>query len=411
MRTSSFVKSEVLPRSQAFCSWCVLLLLASCVQEAQADSATTAQLLPVEQSYKPRTVLREELEAIRQTGDIVGVSAEVRSRRGVYRAHAGSNDPRGGSSLSQRALFRIASVTKTFTAVIVLQLVEESKLALSDTVERWLPAVVSSHGNDGSKITIAQLLRHESGLSNYLEDPTFSDLVASAQAFDAHRFDAISQAELVSVAMQSPPLFAPGAHFAYSNTNYVLLGMIIQAATAQTWREQIEHRIVAPLGLTNTYVPGYSPYLIAPHVRGYARFPDREGLVDVTNNSLISAADAGVVSSLSDLNRFFEALVTGELLSSASLSAMQDTIAIDHPMFPNGRYGLGLQWSPLSCGGGYWHHTGDTLGYAVWTGVLGDGSRSVTMMMNSPGEEETAAAATALIDRVLCADDRVASAP
>jgi CubicO group peptidase (beta-lactamase class C family) len=375
---------------------------------ASAASASAASASAgtdgVDQRCLDRGLLRSDLEAVRASGDIVGLSAEVRCDGGRERARVGSNELHAQTPLPWGAQFRVASVTKTFTAVVVLQLVQEGKLSLSDSVERWLPGVVAGHGNDGSTISVEQLLRHQSGLSNYLEAPEVAALVDSASAFEAHRFDAISQAELVALAMKVEPLFAPGEGFAYSNTNYLLLGMIIEAVTGATWREQVEHRIIAALGLSGTSVPGYNPFFAGPHVRGYAEFPDRGELFEVTATSLISSADAGVVSTLGDLNHFFQSLVRGELLAPEVLGAMQDTLPIDHPAFPGSGYGLGLVWSPLSCGGGYWHHPGDTFGYWVWTGVSADGERSVALVMNSPPQSADAyAAATALVDRALCA--------
>jgi len=380
---------------------------AGCAAGCAADTASLADAqaeLALDDDALEKRALRAQLEAVRAPDQVVGLSAEVWTPEGRERARVGSNDPERSTPLPWGAQFRIASVSKTFTAVVVLQLVQESKLSLSDSVERWLPGVVAGAGNNGAAITVQQLLRHQSGLNNYLEAPALGALLASVEAFQTHRFDTYSQADYVALAMAQAPLFAPGEAFAYSNTNYLLLGMIIEAVTGQRWREQVERRIIAPLRLINTYVPGYGPFLVGPHVRGFASFPGSEQLVDVTDNSLISGADAGLVSNLSDLNRFFQALLRGELLSPALLRAMQDSVVIDNPAFPDGRYGLGLQWSPLSCGGGYWHHTGDTLGYSVWTGVTNDGSRSVAVVANSPVESERAAsAATRLIDRALCA--------
>jgi CubicO group peptidase (beta-lactamase class C family) len=378
-------------------------LVANCAFDSAGPTAS-AGLTAVDRRCLDRGVLRAELEALRARGDIVGLSAEVRCEGGRERARIGSNELHAQTPLPWEAQFRVASVTKTFTAVVVLQLVQEAKLSLSDSVERWLPGTVAGHGYDGSKITVEHLLRHQSGLYDYLATPEMGSLLDSASAFEANRFAAISQAERVALAMNVSPLFAPGEGFAYSNTNYLLLGMIIEAVTGATWREQVEHRIIAALGLVGTSVPGYNPFFTGPHVRGYHEFPDRDERFEVTATSLISSADSGVVSTLADLNHFFQSLVRGELLAPASLAVMQDTRSIDHPAFPGSEYGLGLVWSPLSCGGGYWHHPGDTFGYWVWTGVNADGERSVALVMNSPPQSaDVNAAATALVDHALCA--------
>jgi D-alanyl-D-alanine carboxypeptidase len=386
-------------------SWSIVLwtvALASCAVDG-TGVAEDEELALLELRHHGQ--LREDLEAIRVAGDVVGLSAAVSSSDGkAERARVGRSEIARNRPIPDNAQFRIASVTKSFTAVVTLQLVQESKLSLSDSVEKWLPGVVRGHGNDGAKISILQLLRHESGLANYVESPELGALVGSVDAFEEHRFDAISAGEYVAYALQREPDFVPGERFLYSNTNYVLLGMVIEAVTGRSFREEVEHRIVAKLGLRDTYVPGHGPFLVGPHLHGYSRFSDSDELVDVTDTSLISAADAGVVSSLTDLNRFFRALLEGELLSPALLAAMQTTVPVDSPDFPGARYGLGLQWSPLGCGGGYWHHTGDTLGYWVRTGVTSDGSRSVALVGNSPIDDELAhEAAAALIEHALCA--------
>jgi D-alanyl-D-alanine carboxypeptidase len=341
-----------------------------------------------EDAWRDERQLQEDLEEILDHTGAPGAIAQLQAD-GRREARSGSNNF-GDHPIAFDAQFRIASVSKTFAAVVVLQLVQEGKLALSDSVEKWLPGLVPG----ADQITIEQLLRHQSGLPNYLESPQMAAPVSSSQAWQQHHHDAITQAQYLAYALELPRL---GTQFAYSNTNYVLLGMIIEAVTKQAWGDQVAQRIVAPLELTGTDVPGSNPYLSTPYARGWARFPNEKKYVDVSENSWLVGADAGVVSTLEDLNTFFRALMRGELLSPAMLAAMQQTVPIDEDQ---GGYGLGLQWSPLSCGGGYWHHTGDTLGYSVRTGALPDGSRVVALLVNSQLERDDEAAH--LIDRALC---------
>ncbi|HEX5656981.1 MAG TPA: serine hydrolase domain-containing protein [Polyangiales bacterium] len=329
--------------------------------------------------------LRDDLDDVLDDTGAPGAIVQ-REAHDTLRARAGSNNF-GEREIAYDAQFRVASVSKTFAAVVVLQLVQEGKLALSDSVEKWLPGLVS-----GDPITIEQLLRHQSGLPNYLQSPRLAEPLASSQAWEQHHHDAATQAQYVSYALELPRL---PREFAYSNTNYVLLGMIIEAVTKQSWGDQVAQRIIAPLQLSGTDVPGSNPYLSSPYARGWMRFGDEKKYVDVSENSWLVGADAGVVSTLEDLNTFFRALIRGELLSPDMLTAMQQTVPVD-----GGGYGLGLQWSPLRCGGGYWHHDGDTLGYTVRTGVLPDGSRSVALMVDGALDDDRAAAR--LIDHALC---------
>jgi hypothetical protein len=113
--------------------------------------------------------------------------------------------------------FRTGSDTKTFVAVVVLQLVGEGRIGLDHPVARWLPGLIAGNGNDERRITVRQVLQHTSGLPNYTEG---LPALATAEGCRAHRFYHCAGADLVALAMRHPPLFAPGTHWGYSNTNY-----------------------------------------------------------------------------------------------------------------------------------------------------------------------------------------------
>ena len=124
---------------------------------------------------------------------------------------------------------RIGSNTKTFVATVLLQLVGEGRLSLADTVDKWLPGVVRGHGNDGRRITLRQLLQHTSGLPDYVNDVVPDP---SAAGYRHHRWTVHTSEQRVAFAMKHPRSFDPGARWEYSNTNYVVAGMVIKAATA-----------------------------------------------------------------------------------------------------------------------------------------------------------------------------------
>ncbi|MFI1968884.1 serine hydrolase [Streptomyces cinnamoneus] len=350
-------------------------------------------------------VLDKDVRAVRAAGGDVAVLAEVSAGREGARARTGPQVP-------WDAQFRAASTTKTFTAVVVLRLVADGKVSLDDTVEKWLPGVVSGNGNDGSKITVRDLLQQTSGLFDYVNDP---DVVrAVTEDFDGHRYDTTPPEQWVAVAMRHQPLFTPDRNhprWAYSNTNYLLAGMIAEKAAGVPWREQVESRIIAPLGLRHTSVPGANPFLPGPHAQAFLRTPDG-GRLDVTEHSLQHTADSGVVSTTADLNTFFRALVTGGLLPKAQLAEMRRTVdrtgaTDDLAQWPEGGYGLGLRWTPLSCGGGYWHHEGDGWGSYTRTGVTPDGRRAVAVSVTSQGDRPDPVALNkatrTLVDHALCA--------
>ncbi|GHF35925.1 serine hydrolase [Streptomyces morookaense] len=353
-------------------------------------------------------VLQADVRSVQAAGGDVTVLAEVSTGQGTVRARTGAQVP-------WDAQFRTASTSKTFTAALVLRLVADGKLSLDDTVEKWLPGVVSRNGNDGTKITVRDLLQQTSGLFDYVQDPDV--FRAITEDFERHRYDATPAAQWVAVAMQHRPLFVPDhAHprWAYSNTNYLLAGMIAEKAGGAGWREQVESRIIAPLGLRHTYIPGADPFLPGPHAQVYLRTPDG-GRLDVTEHSLQHTADSGVVSTTADLDAFFRALVTGRLLPKAQLAEMQRTVARtgateDLAEWPEGGYGLGLRWNPLSCGGGYWHHEGDGLGSYTRTGVTPDGRRAVAVSVTSSGSRPDLVslnkATRKLVDHALCGTGR-----
>ncbi|MGK5642090.1 serine hydrolase domain-containing protein [Streptomyces sp. URMC 126] len=362
---------------------------------SSASSATTPATSPTSPTSTAQATLDKNVQAVRAAGGAVRVLAETDTGHGVLRARAGG----GSAPTPWSAHFRAASTTKTFTSVVVLQLAAEGRLSLDDTVERWLPGVVRGHGNDGSRITVRDLLQQTSGLFDYVDDPALGR--ALAEDFEKHRYDTTPAAEWVAVAMRHRPLFtpdraAPGGHrggpprWAYSNTNYLLAGMIAEKAGGLGWREQVEHRIIAPLGLRGTSVPGANPYLPAPHARIVLRTPDGKR-TDVTDHSLQHTADSALVTTTADLRTFFRALAGGKLLPPAQLREMQRTVARtadkdDLAEWPEGGYGLGLRWTPLTCGGGYWHHEGDGFGSYTRTGVTPDGHRTIAVTVTSDGD-------------------------
>jgi D-alanyl-D-alanine carboxypeptidase len=184
--------------------------------------------------------------------------------------------------------------------------------------------------------------------------------------------------------MRHQPDFPPGTAWRYSSTGYLLVDMIIERVTGRPWHEEFTNRITGPLRLRHTLWPGNSPTLPRPHARGYQPF-ETEELVDVTEQ-VMPDADFAIISTTSDLNRFFRALLGGRLLQPAQLADMQQTIPLGpdyERVFPGARYGLGLFQRPLPCGGTYWSHPGGGAGYATDNGVTADGRRSVVLSASS----------------------------
>ncbi|MFC8708169.1 serine hydrolase domain-containing protein [Streptomyces anulatus] len=324
--------------------------------------------------------LRELLYRLTAVDGGPGAFVEMRDRRGSTVLTDGVADVERGTPLDPDSRFRIGSMTKTFTATAMLQLVGERRVHLDAPVERYLPRVVRGHGNDGRRITVRQLLQHTSGLPDFLDHFDPRDIVMDPLA---HR----DPLDLVNIALAHPPEFAPGAGWSYSNTGYLLVGMIIERVTGNTYGEEIERRVIEPLGLSGTSVPGDDPTIPGPHPRGYVRPGDDAPLLDITAvNPSVGGAAGGMISSGSDVNRFLGALLGGELLHPAQLREMMRTR-------PTGgsdgrRYGLGLESKPLPRGGRYWGHTGDFLGYETAAGATVDGRQATVMVNLGPGSSD-----------------------
>lgn len=350
-----------------------------------------------------RGALEREVEALAESG-VIGVQAETVDGAEHRWASAGVADTHRRSAIPEDAQFRIASTTKTFVAALTLRLVDDAVLRLDDKLAAWLPEIAADSGVDAEHITLRQLLSHRSGIANHVDD-----LFALLDAADSEAgFMSVLQRrwqpeELARMALAHGPLFSPGSAFAYSDTNYVLIGMIIEAATHEPWEQALSERVLEPLSLAHTFAPGSEMRIPSPHMHGYAELPFGGGYRDVTALSPSSLhAAASLISTPADVNRFFSALLSGELLSDAALAEMKQMLPVSDEVDAPG-YGLGLSRTQLSCGGVYYGHDGDTLGFHTRNAVSEDGRRSVCIALSGDGEFE--ADVSALIERALCAPE------
>jgi D-alanyl-D-alanine carboxypeptidase len=306
-----------------------------------------------------------------------GALLHLRDRHGSTVLTSGVADVTSQAPVPRDSRFRIGSMTKPFVATVVLQLVGEDRVSLDAAVEHYLPGVVRGNGNDGRKITVRQLLQHTSGLPDYL---SYLDMQEVLNDPLAHR----DTRDLVNLALAHPPTFAPGTDWHYSNTNYLLAGMLIEKVTGHTWAEEVRRRIITPLDLRETSVPDDATAIPGPHPRGYVRPGQDAPLLDVTAfNPSIAGSAGGIISSGADIDRFLGALVDGRLLHPAQLREMMRTRPTGDS---DGRaYGLGLESRPLPCGGLYWGHGGDIIGYETVGGAVVNGSQATIMVNVDPG--------------------------
>ncbi|MFC5285938.1 serine hydrolase domain-containing protein [Actinokineospora guangxiensis] len=342
------------------------------------------------------------LHAVVAAGAPGGYAQVVRGGT-VERASAGLARTGGQAEPDPTGRFRAASVTKTFVATVVLQLVGEGRLGLDDTVAEHLPGLLPYP----EPITVRQLLGHTSGV------PRDMAHWSGPEAVDTERWKRFTPRQLVRAATDGVPLlFAPGTSFAYSNTGYTVLGMLVEEVTGRPLWVEVAARITVPLGLRDTEFPTHQPFLLRPAARGYEQlYPDAPP-TDVTTYVMSRIwASGNLISSPRDLNRFFDALLDGRLLRPAELAAMKD--ARPNALGPFG-YGLGLMSLASPCGGpAWWGHGGDWPGYNTWSMHTEDTARQVTAGMNiditAPADAH-AAMLNQVLPSALCAGPTTLSA-
>jgi D-alanyl-D-alanine carboxypeptidase len=339
-----------------------------------------------------RVGLQKGLDGVVAAG-AVGALAEVRDEYGVWRGTSGVAKLDTKRAVPVHGRFRAGSITKTFLATVALQLVDEGRLRLDDTVESWLPGVVPG----GDRMTVRHLLNHTSGLADIL--PTLP--LPPAPEFLDNRWRTWTAAELVARAVANPPTFEPpGRDYAYSNTNYTLLGQIIEAITRQSYGDEIERRILRPLRLRHTELPGTSARIRGPHPHGYV--PIRQNgeasqLVDYTEmNPSVMGAGGEMISTTSDLNRFFAVLLGGGLLPGHLFDEMKT------PGVEGKTYGLGLRWRDTPCGIPLYGNDGDALAYQSWSFSTQDGRRQVTVALTPNFLGDPDDAVDAFLERAIC---------
>lgn len=318
------------------------------------------------------TSLQRDVDALVQ-GGAPGAILLVRDGAKTTRYTSGVSDLQTQSPIAGQDHYRIASLTKTYVATVMLQLVAERKVHLTDTVEQWLPALVPN----GAQITVRMLLIHTSGLHDHEVDP---DVLAPYFGGDLSYY--WSPLRLVEIATSRPPLFAPGQTTvsSYSSTNYLIAGLIIEHATGRTLGAELSRRIFRPLHLAGTSYPTSETQLPAPYAHGYFVLGDPP-LSDLSALSPSLSGPAGaIVSTVGDVAGFYRALLSGRLLSNGLLTEMEKTMPEAHGDLHQ-RMGLGLERFPTACGAA-WGHSGSFPGYWTHAWSSATGSHQAVLMVN-----------------------------
>jgi D-alanyl-D-alanine carboxypeptidase len=319
------------------------------------------------------------------SGSIPGEMLFVRLGDRSYTVAAGYADKARRTPMRAGDIFPIGSTTKTYTAVLVMRLVAQGKVALDAPVSKYLPGLLP----DGARITIRQLLSHTSGLDDFASDTRFV-----APYLQGKFGYAWTPRQMVAFAASQPRAFAPGTKFAYSNTNYIVLALLAERVGGESYERQLADYIFGPLKLNHTSLPANNRTL--PDVHGYVGLGAQvkaAGAARVDSAALTPAfgwSAGGIRATAADEADFLRGLFSGKLLPAAQVAAMQDTSA------SGGAYGLGLMatggfdsvWRSYTeaisttCGRA-WGHGGAFPGYYQLPISSPDGSRQAVLLVNT----------------------------
>ncbi|MEU2252531.1 serine hydrolase domain-containing protein [Nocardia xishanensis] len=300
---------------------------------------------------------QSDLDRVVVVSGVPGAQLVISGDFGEIQLNSGSGDLGTGAPFPDDAQVRIASNTKAFVAAVALQLVAEQRVDLDSPIDRYLPGAVTGPGGDGQLITVRNLLQHTTGIPDYL-DQVDLDSVAGMQSYRP-------ASELIRAALDRPAEFQPGTRWGYSNTNYLIIGSMIERVTGLPVGVEVTRRIILPLGLRNTYWPLYplEQVVRGPHPRNYlVNGNQRVDVTDIDPNW--GLADGAMVATERDLNRFFMALVSGRVVPPAQLEQMRTTIPSGVPLIDQ-EIGLGLFRRVNRCGMETWGHGGTVTGSNV----------------------------------------------
>ena len=341
---------------------------------AQQAASTTGHRPP---GHRPPPIdaapLQADLDAVIDAG-AVGVVGHVNTARNQWSGAAGSRDLAGRRDVRPGDVARVASITKAMVATLAMQEVDAGRWTLDTTVDEVLPGLLPGHGD----VTLEQLLSHRSGLPDYL-------LTLLTGADDIDTFLGVleprrTDAELVAAALEQPWGPEPGTAFSYSNTNYVVVGMMLERATHRPLKTLLKHRVFRPAGMHSASYPDRGATFRGPrHVPDVAIIEGEEYDISRTTSSIFSAAGA-VVASAEDVADFYRALFAGRLVSDDALRQMLDPRSTA-PLV----YGLGIYQALDPCPGPdgslqpLYGHDGGSFGTVSIVFTSADGTRQAAV--------------------------------
>ncbi|MFC6408175.1 serine hydrolase domain-containing protein [Planobispora longispora] len=316
--------------------------------------------------------------------DATAAEVRVGGSAGSWHGVSGVRDLRTGRPARKGMRFRAGSVTKMFTTAVVLQLVAEGEISLDGTIQEYLPGLLPA---DYPAITVGQVLNHTSGLPSPKLSNDFADIYAT-------RFKTWTPEEYVAQAVANPIEFTPGDWQHYLNINTFVAGLLIEKVTGNSYEHEVTARILRPVGMRDSYLPGRSVRVRGPHNRGYQVVPEGfpgaveygdAHVVDMTETSVTSTwASGDLISTTADLEKFVNALFRGEIVPAAQLEPMFTVPGVKqygtgHPaVYTSGMSKLELPGGIVAYG-----KTGARYGSATGVGATRDLSRTVVYSLNS----------------------------
>ncbi|MFJ7146860.1 serine hydrolase domain-containing protein [Streptomyces sp. NPDC100445] len=358
---------------------------ASAATPAPALTATTGAPLPGLDPAKLQAAIGGLPNA-----DVTGALLRITGRAGHWSGTSGVGDLETGQGVPSDAHIRIGSISKVFTATIVLQLAAEHRIDLDEPVQQYLPGVLPA---GLPSVTVGQLLNHTSGLPRGAASADFGD--GSPEWFAAHRLKSFTPQQVTDLMSGQPMQFAPGTAQQYNGMNYYVAGLLVEKITGNTFAHEVRSRITRPLGLHDTRVPDADdPRLPGPHSHGYLTVTSSDGTthpVDVTEQSPWPWAEGGMISTPADLDRFMTALFHGRLLPPAQQAEL--FTVPDVPSFHSSQcrteadagracMTMGIMRVKASNGVVVWGKTGSRPGYTSGVFATRDLSRKVVYSVN-----------------------------
>ncbi|MEU3795796.1 serine hydrolase domain-containing protein [Streptomyces fructofermentans] len=370
-----------MPRTPTRRLFAAALLVASVLAPMTAMPATavdTSGAARPDKSDCPRDGFGPKLTArldkavakVRRQADIPGVVVGLwMPGKGCYVRATGVADTATREPMTTDQYVRIGSETKTFTVTALLKLVDDGRIRLDDPIAKYVRGVP-----DGRRITLRQLAEMRSGLFPYTSDPDFDHDLMS----DPYR--SFTPRELLAYGFKHPNTFAPGKKFEYSNTNLILLGLVVEKVSGHRLVDFIDRRVLRPAHLRHTLFPTGSEFP-DPHPRGYTDQTLNGEVADATDwNPSWAWAAGAMISDLHDLRRWARIVATGTLLRPQTQAERLKTLPTG---YPGTSYGLGIFDS-----GGWIGHNGSIPGYETATVYLPSKKATLVIMLNTDISDE-----------------------